>query len=139
MPFFEIDFIRTINPTIHDFNTTSTTSVDKGAAEASAHSDVGASKPTDSSPQPSRVKYTNTVEIRTDLEGFNSGRVYYIRAESGQECLRIGEDLRRFSAIARRHFELRSAWERFRDRLKSIYESAWVQVIVGSLILLVIV
>ncbi len=135
VPFFEIDFIRTIDPTIHACSSvTSDTSADKVAADASAHGSLGAS----SGPQPSRVKFTNTVEIRTDVDGFNSGRVYFIRAESGEECLRIAEDLKRCSAIARRHFELRSAWERFRDRLKSVYESAWVQVIIGGLILMVI-
>ena len=85
----------------------------------------------------SRVKFTNTVEIRTDVEGFNSGRVYYIRAESGGECRRIAADLERCSEVARRHFELRSWWERARDRLKSAYESAWVQAVVGALILAV--
>jgi hypothetical protein len=83
------------------------------------------------------VKLTNTVEIRTDVEGFNSGRVYYIRAESGGECRAIAADMDRCAAVARRHFELRSQWERARDRLKSAYDSLWVQALVGALILAV--
>ena len=64
-------------------------------------------------------------------------RVYYVRAESGAECRRIAEDLNAFSRVARRHFELRSRWERARDRIKTAYESPWVQGLVGALILAV--
>ena len=142
VPYFEIDFIRIHHPLDppDDAPPESAPSV----APGSFLSHTGSrSEPDDGSSTaegrvgPSRVRLTNTVEIRTDLDGYNSGRVYYVRAESGAECRRIAEDLNAFSRVARRHFELRSRWERARDRIKTAYESPWVQGLVGALILAV--
>ena len=88
-------------------------------------------------PKRSKIKLCNTVEIRTGIEGFNSGRSYYIQCESDRECLRVAADLRSYSAIARRHFQLRTPLQRFRQRLKSVYDSRFVQGLVGLLIVAV--
>jgi hypothetical protein len=83
----------------------------------------------------SKVKLTNTIEIRTNVDGHNSGRVYFIRAESGAECRHIANDLSTYSEVARRRFQLRTRWERYQDKLKTAYDSNWVQGLVGALIL----
>ena len=99
--------------------------------------DSAAKEPSDAAKTPTRNRRrpTNTLEIRTDRDGHNSGRAYHIRTESGAGCRRIAGDLSRLSRVARRRFRLRTAWERCQDRLKSAYDSAWVQALVGALIL----
>jgi hypothetical protein len=118
VPFFEIDSVQAINP------------LDDALQESDDVHIEGAGR--------SRVKMTNTVEIRTNVDGHNAGRVYYIRTESGAECRRIVKHLTKYSTAARKHFELRNRWDRFRDNLKQKYDSMLVQGLVGALILSVI-
>ena len=80
------------------------------------------------------LSLANAVEIRTDPDGVNLGRAYHFRAGSGAECRRVADDLHRLSAAARGRFEGRSRWARGRERLKAAYDSAWVQGLVGALI-----
>jgi hypothetical protein len=116
VPFFEIDSVLALNPTN-----------DSSTNEKEANCDKSSGR--------SRLKSTNTVEIRTDVDGHNSGRVYFFRAECGDECRRIEEHLRVLSKAARRRFQLRTVWERAQDQIKSAYDSALVQALVGALIL----
>ncbi len=83
----------------------------------------------------SRVKLTNTVKIRTVIDGHNAGRVYYIRTDTGAECRRITDEISAYSAVARKRFQLRTRWEQNQDQLKAIYDSLWVQGLVAVLIL----
>ena len=49
------------------------------------------------------VRFRNTIEIRTRIDGHNSGRVYHLKAESEDECLRAGlrlSELRQRGAAA---------------------------------------
>ena len=126
IPFFEVDFVRSIN----DYP-------DLDPDEIVPHSSWSFRLQHGESPsvQASKIKLTNTVEIRTVLEGFNSGRVYYLRCDTGAECRRIAADLRAYSQAALRHFELRTPFERFRERLKAGYDSPPVQGFVGFLII----
>ena len=86
-------------------------------------------------PHASKIKFTNTVDVRTSEEGYNSGRAYCIRSDSGRECHKIAEDLRAYSQAARRRFELRTPLERMQERLKAVYDSSPVQAFVGFLII----
>ena len=125
IPFFEVDFIR-----LH--NDTKVSAHPLSMSNSLSHLFSSREKG-----QRSRVKLINTVEIRTVVEGFNSGRAYYIRCDSGDECRRITSDLNVFSQTALRRFELRTPFERFRVQLKSIYDSLLVQKTVGLLIIAV--
>jgi hypothetical protein len=126
VPFFEIDFISVIN-------------VDPDAPE----SDKTTTRPEFSSRQNlghvdhknRKSKITNSINIRTIAEGFNSGRAYCIRFETGAECRRIAAELRAFSMAARHHFELRTPLRRYQERLKLFYDSAPCQAFVGLLII----
>ena len=146
VPFFEIDFIRIHHPidahpqppTVPNDEIQVEPALPPGSfSGAVPPCDEPESKASGHAAGASRVKLTNTVEIRTDLEGYNSGRVYYIRAESGAECRRIADDLTAHYTTARRKFELRSRWERYRDRIKTAYDSIFTQGLVGALILTV--
>jgi hypothetical protein len=90
-----------------------------------------------SRPFRSKIKLTDTVEIRTILQGWNSGRAYFIRCATGKECRKVAADLRSFSEAERRRFELRTPMQRFRERLRAVYTSSPVQGLVGLLILAV--
>ena len=49
------------------------------------------------------ARFRNTIEIRTRIDGHNSGRVYHLKAESEDECLRAGlrlSELRQRGAAA---------------------------------------
>ena len=124
VPFFEVDFVRIIN------DSPDTSSRLPCSSEGTQEK---AGEP--SSPKTSKIRLTNTVEIRTVVEGFNSGRVYYLRCDTGTECRRIAADLRTFSQAALRHFELRTPFERFRERLKTLYDQPLAQGFVGFLII----
>ena len=125
VPFFEINLVRALNPTDEDG---ADSDVTPEALERSMRAVAI---------RGGRPATTNAVEIHTDLDGINAGRVYCFRLGSGAECRRVAEELAGLSAVARRRFELRSRWDRLQLRLKAIYDSDWVQGFVGALILAV--
>ncbi len=43
-----------------------------------------------------------TIEVKTDVDGYNSGRIYFIRMSSEEECLRIARLLSDLSKRSRR-------------------------------------
>eukprot|EP00292_Cryptomonas_paramecium_P008747 CAMPEP_0113714766 /NCGR_PEP_ID=MMETSP0038_2-20120614/32824_1 /TAXON_ID=2898 /ORGANISM="Cryptomonas paramecium" /LENGTH=283 /DNA_ID=CAMNT_0000641829 /DNA_START=125 /DNA_END=972 /DNA_ORIENTATION=- /assembly_acc=CAM_ASM_000170 len=77
----------------------------------------------------------NAIEIKTIFDGYNSGRVYYIQAECGEDCRKMAEEITEHSRRCVQRFEMRSPWNAFRDRVKAIYDSNQVQGLVGCLII----
>ena len=51
------------------------------------------------------TRFINTIEIKTDVHGYNSGRIYFIRMASEDECLRIRRLLSELSARSRQLYE----------------------------------
>ena len=127
MPFFEIDLVRASVP------------LEEGPNCFPLRSRGRHSGPPNEKEEKMQqsVDLTNTVAIVTDPEGHNAGRAYYLRAPSADDCRRIATDLASLSAAAKGRFLLQTRWERFRHRLKAVYDSGWVQALVGALILAV--
>jgi predicted RNA-binding protein YlxR (DUF448 family) len=131
VPFFEVEFVR-----VHHADVPI-------QPEQLSHSQLSLTNSfrkflrMDDVPKRSRVKLCNTVEIRTDVKGFNSGRSYYVRCESSKDCLQMAHDLRAFIAAARQRFQLRTPMQQFRDQVKIIYDSRFIQGFVGLLIVAV--
>ncbi len=82
-------------------------------------------------------QYEALLQIKTAQEGFNSGRTYYIHAESEHHREQVVQDL---SKAAGKSLARKLAASKFRSSQKyvrSLYESARFQIFVGLLILTV--
>lgn len=79
----------------------------------------------------------NIFQIRTIPGGFNSGRTYYVKADSKEDCELISTELRAKAAAARRKAEGTSRFINSQNKVREIYYSAPFQVISSLLIITV--
>jgi hypothetical protein len=68
-----------------------------------------------------------TLQIETAPEGYNSGRVYQVRAKNSQELRSIVTDLSRLSAIAIETAQAKSRMKKIQDSVARFIDSDWVQ------------
>jgi hypothetical protein len=80
-------------------------------------------------------QYRNTIEIRTDIDGYNSGRVYLLRASSEEVSAQIVGLLLDFAARSRRQHETRTQLQRLQERCRRVYQSGPAQGLVALLII----
>jgi hypothetical protein len=96
---------------------TSGTSIHQHLHFSAMHSTPRSKLPSWSAP------FINTIEIRTDVDGYNSGRSYLFRASSEMACARFGRVLHRTVAQLRRkqetHTRMQSLHEHFCTDSKS--------------------
>ena len=83
------------------------------------------------------ARFRNTIEIRTRIDGHNSGRVYHLKAESEDECLRAGLRLSELASEARRRTEARTRLEEIQASCRAVYLSQPVQGCIALLIVAV--
>ncbi len=86
---------------------------------------------------PNQVKFRNSFQIRTSVDGYNSGRTYYIKATSEEQCAEI---LSKLAASARASRQIKEAKTRFRasqERVREMYRSTICQGIVAAMIVAV--
>jgi hypothetical protein len=86
---------------------------------------------------PNQVKFRNSFQIKTSVDGYNSGRTYYIKASSEEQCSEI---LKKLAESARAARQLKEAKTRFRasqQRVREVYRSSICQGIVACMIVAV--
>ena len=88
----------------------------------------------DSQSNPSAVSPTYSISIATVANGYNSGRRYYIRANSDAERREIVSQLTTKSRIARKSREAKGRLERVRDRVRLLVTSTPFQYLFAILI-----
>jgi len=84
-----------------------------------------------------RVQLRNAIEIRTDIDGYNSGRVYLLRSSSEETGSVIAGLLADTATRSRREYETRTRLQRMQDRCRAIYLSSAVQGLIAVLIVAV--
>jgi hypothetical protein len=85
----------------------------------------------------SKSKDPNAFMIETSPEGYNSGRTYYIQAESSSSCRAISSKFSQSSAIAQERANARTAFEQAQRRVGKVYSANWFQNSVALLIIAV--
>ena len=84
-----------------------------------------------------KVKLRNDFYIRTLINGYNSGRVYYLKASNEIECGEIVRKLSESAKTARKAMEAKTRFEKSQERVRLIYHSALCQSIVALMIVVV--
>jgi hypothetical protein len=77
---------------------------------------------------------TNTLQIKTIREGYNSGRTYFLRSNTDADCQLLIEKLSRLAKIARSKAEVRSQLEMVQLKLRTFYNSTSFQAVTVLLI-----
>ena len=72
--------------------------------------------------------------VQTQMDGYNSGRPYRIRAASAKDCTTIMNDVSRISSDARERSLARSRFGRIQERVRVIFTSSPAQKFVAFLI-----
>ena len=80
----------------------------------------------------------NIFQIRTMQDGFNSGRTYYLKAESKDDCDKISSELKSKAVVARRRAEGTSRFLKSQSMVAEVYLSTPFQLCSALLILAVI-
>ncbi len=83
------------------------------------------------------VKFKNSFKIRTLIDGYNSGRTYYLKASSDEKCADIVKQLSQSAKAAKKAKEAKTRFERSQERVRDIYHSAPCQSFVACMIVAV--
>jgi hypothetical protein len=81
--------------------------------------------------------FHDAIIIHTIPGGYNSGRTYYLKANSGLECSKILAEISAFSHAARQRAESKSKFANMQRRVRNVYNSRIVQGFAISCIILV--
>ena len=76
---------------------------------------------------------TRTVQIATDLHGFNSGRTYYFRTDS-DEFDEIVKSCVLLARSAKRRAEARTVFAKIQREVRGLYDSRIFQILIASVI-----
>jgi hypothetical protein len=79
-------------------------------------------------------------QIKTTAEGYNSGRIYYLRVSDDDNevlCSNIIQSLQKSAQAARKRMEVISQFERIQKIMKKAHDSVGFQMLVGILIFVV--
>jgi hypothetical protein len=79
----------------------------------------------------------NTLQIKTIPDGYNSGRTYYLRAQSESTCRKITSALNKLCTAARERASVKSRFEKVQLQLRGVYCSTPFQIFTAILIILV--
>ncbi len=86
----------------------------------------------------SAVTGTASIRIGTVLDGFNSGRVYYLQNVSAESCLEVMMRLQEIVGAAKTRAEKASKFRKSQKQLRTVYDSQWFQLVSSFLIVSVI-
>ena len=84
-----------------------------------------------------KVPASRSFQIQTTINGFNSGRTYYLQAESAEICQEIVRNLSKYVVASRKRADKASRYRRGQKVLLAFYESAPFQLMSSLLIILV--
>jgi predicted RNA-binding protein YlxR (DUF448 family) len=79
--------------------------------------------------------FVNAFQIATISDGYNSGRSYYLQADSSDVKQKVIEQLQALSQSARKRAEVKSLFRKFQDHVRQVYTTRIFQ---GSAALLII-
>ena len=80
------------------------------------------------------VDSSNAFQIRTDKDGHNSGRKYFLQASSGEELEVVLNELEFLAKVALGKAEVRSKWSKLQERVGLVYNSSRFQGMAAFLI-----
>ena len=86
-----------------------------------------------------KVKFRNSFQIRTLIDGYNSGRSYYLKAASAEECTEIMNKLKALANTAKKLKEAKTRFQESQERIRVVYHSTAVQGVVAAMIVAVLV
>ncbi len=79
-------------------------------------------------------KFSHAMQIATRDDGYNSGRIYYLSAESQEQLHELIEYLSIKAKAARAQVEARTVFRKFQLRVRKRYDSAQFQGLMALLI-----
>jgi hypothetical protein len=82
--------------------------------------------------------FKNSFQIRTLMDGYNSGRAYYLKASSEEECAEIVEKLAKSARAAKKSREAKTRFEQSQERVRTIYRSDLCQGFTATMIVAVL-
>ncbi len=72
-------------------------------------------------PQKQKIRYS--FQIRTQVDGYNSGRAYYLKASSEQECADLISKLSSLALSAKKAKEAKTRFEKSQEPVHVVYRS----------------
>ena len=84
-----------------------------------------------------RTKFRNAVQINTILDGYNSGRAYYLQTNSEHECCELAATLLRMAKAAKKRAEDKTRFQILQGKVLKFYDSTPFQCVVAFLIVAV--
>ena len=88
-------------------------------------------------PRTKRASRMSKLMIETQLDGYNSGRTYYLQAESSAACRATVETLNRCSQAAFKRLHSQTPYESARTHAGRVFRSSYFQNLTAFLILAV--
>jgi hypothetical protein len=85
-----------------------------------------------------KVKFRNSFQIRTQLDGYNSGRSYYLKAATAEECAEVMDKLKAMANTAKKLKDAKTRFQESRERIRVVYHSTAVQGVVAAMIVAVL-
>ncbi len=92
----------------------------------------------DKKTDPQNGTFKNSFQIRTLIDGYNSGRAYYLKASSEKECADIVEKLTKSARAAKKAKEAKTRFEQSQERVRNLYRSNLCQGFTATMIVLVL-
>ena len=74
-----------------------------------------------------QTEVKNVFEIETNPEGYNSGRVYQIQAESAQDFRTLFDNLTKLASVAREEAEAKTRFKKSQQRVGKVFNSNIIQ------------
>jgi hypothetical protein len=87
---------------------------------------------------PQKEKFKNSFQIRTLVDGYNSGRAYYLKASSEQECADLISKLGTSARVAKKAKEAKTRFEKSQERVRIAYRSILCQGFTAAMIIAVL-
>ncbi len=86
---------------------------------------------------PNNAKFKNAFKIRTLIDGYNSGRTYYLKASSDEQCADIVKLLTQSAKAAKKAREAKTRFETSQEQVRDVYHSPLCQSFVAFMIVAV--
>jgi hypothetical protein len=121
IPLFEVDFICNAQ-----------------SAEDHCQDDYHRKSENEKKADPQMEKFRNAFQIRTLLNGYNSGRAYYLKASSEHECAELIKTLTTWTLAAKKAKEAKTRFEKSQERVRVVYRSSFCQSVTALMIVAVL-
>jgi hypothetical protein len=85
-----------------------------------------------------KVKFKHSFQIWTQVDGYNSGRAYYLKASNAEECAEVMSKLKELARTARKLKDAKTRFQESQERIRVVYHSTIIQSIVATMIVAVL-